>query len=102
MARIYNLHFLTSLSLLRNREDRLSDAGHNLSTQDPTHELDAEPYITFTLFPINEPLPPGYRLVTLREVNHQREALRRAMPRGKIANLADGSVDGWKYEGLTR
>ena len=58
--------------------------------------------MTFTLFPIDEELPPGYRLVTVREVQDHREALNKAMPRWEIANLADGSVDGQSYGGHTR
>ena len=58
--------------------------------------------MTFTLFPIDEQLPPGYRLVTVREVHNHREALNKAMPGWEIANLADGSVDGMHYGGRTR
>jgi hypothetical protein len=58
--------------------------------------------MTFTLFPIDEQLPPGYRLVTVREVQDHREALNKAMPGWEIANLADGSVDGESYGGHTR
>ena len=71
----------------------------DISTQDPG--IGADPGMTFTLFSIDQ-LPPGYRLVIVREVHNHREALRRAMPGWEIANLADGSVDGMHYGGHTR
>ena len=58
--------------------------------------------MTFTLFPLDDELPPHYRLATIQEVRDNREALLRAMPGWQIANLADGSVDGAYYGGFTR
>ncbi|KAG0562775.1 hypothetical protein KC19_9G170400 [Ceratodon purpureus] len=60
------------------------------------------PNMDFILFPIGDPLPSGYRLVTVQEVHDHREAWERAMPGWEIANLADGSVDGLSHGGHIR
>jgi len=59
-------------------------------------------YLYCRLFGIGDELPPQYHLATVQEVNDYPRALRKVMHGWEIANLANGSVDGYSSGTNTR
>lgn len=51
----------------------------------------------FRLFNMKDRLPPRYRLATVEEVREFSMEAMKAMPGWEIVNLADGSIDGFRY-----
>jgi len=54
------------------------------------------------LLGIGDELPPQYHLATVQEVEEYPIALAKVMPGWEIANLANGSVDGYCYRMETK